>query len=132
MNKIVIKNIRQVKTIRDVLHMERQRFLAELIKTNLQIQVRTGNVNKVFAYLVKLNNLAYVKTKHGANAVPYHLQVLSHKMMQLLLLEQLEITKLSVIDRALSERIRNIDRKITLMSMFETPYSAKKTTRSNI
>jgi hypothetical protein len=124
MHRNVIQTIRQVRTISDVLHMDRQRFLAELIKTNLQIQNRTNNVNKVFAHLVNLNNQLIVKTSSGA--VPYHCKVLSQKMIQLIILEQVEIAKLSVIDRALSERIRNVDRKIKLMHMFEPTLNSQK------
>jgi hypothetical protein len=121
MNKIVMKNIRQVQTISDVLRMNRQRYLAELIKTNLQIQTKMNNVKTLVSYQLSFNNQSLVKSRNTQGNVQYNLQMLHNKMSEHIILEQIEIAKLIVIDRALSERIRNIDRKIKLMCLFEIP-----------
>ncbi|MES2217418.1 MAG: hypothetical protein V4501_03295 [Pseudomonadota bacterium] len=122
MNKIVIKNMRQVQTISDVLHMERLRILSELIKTHLHIQNKFTTLKNIFLYQVNFNNQRFGKTASD----PASTQILSEKLTLWMIFEEIEISKLWVIDRALSERIRNIDRKIQLMSMFELLVIARK------
>jgi hypothetical protein len=80
MNKIVMKNIRQVQTISDVLRMNRQRYLAELIKTNLQIQTKMNNVKTLVSYQLSFNNQSLVKSRNTQGNVQYNLQMLHNKL----------------------------------------------------
>jgi hypothetical protein len=111
--------MRQVQTINDVLHMERQRCLSELIKTNIQIQQKLTILKKILFYQASYHNQALLKTGQAVAVEQYNLQLIFKKITQLIIGVETEITRLSVVSRALSDRIGNIDRKIQLTNMFE-------------
>jgi flagellar biosynthesis chaperone FliJ len=114
-----MKNIRQIQTISGALHLERQRFMSELIKANLQIQKKLTVIAKIVSYQEEYTNGKSLQISRAVPALHKNLSEFSKNITKLIAAEEIEINKLALISKALSERIRNIDRKIELMSIFE-------------
>lgn len=114
-----MKNIRQIQTISGALHHERQRFMSEFIKTNLLIQKKLSIIAKIISYQDEYANGKSLQVSRVVPVLHKNLHEFSKNITKLIAAEEIEINKLSVISKALSERLRNIDRKIELMSLFE-------------
>jgi predicted proteasome-type protease len=114
-----MNTMRQPQTMCDILHRDRQRLLTELIKANLQIQTKIITFKKLFLYQANCNAQTMLQGAGSNYMAQHNLQVITKKITHLMIYEETEISKLALVTWALSERIRNIDRKIQLMGMFE-------------
>ncbi len=121
-----MKNINQIKAINKTLEKEKDKFLHELSKVNLNIQRRINNIKKVMEYQNEYNHGDNFKLTKSIPALNKNLIKFSNNIQTMIHKEEYELNRLNDIKQKILYQIDKLNKKIQAMDLSIEELSKKK------
>lgn len=114
-----MKNLHHVQLLSKAFHIEKQKYLAELMKINKFIEKKIASINKIIAYQQEYAQGKNLKISKSIPTLYNNFILFLMKLQKLIHAEEQEIEKLKKDCQVILEKLTKVEQKIKIMLQFE-------------